>query len=83
MACGYKRQEPLLKGEIQNTVSLVSCRRQSGLLLHAKMQKGRIVQTAHAAIPCRVELTNYRLEEASNDPEEKNRCGYGVKQEIK
>ena len=72
----------LLKGQRANKQqykSLVSCRRQSGVTLqHAKTQKGRLVQTAHAAMHCRVELTNYRLEEAKNDPAE----WIGVRKEI-
>lgn len=66
------------------TVSLVSCRRQSEVIRqHAETQRGRLVQTAHAAMLCGVELTNYRLEEASNDPAEWRGVWIGVKREIK
>lgn len=34
-------------------------------------------KTAHAAMHCKVKLTNYRLEETSNDPAEWNECGWG------
>lgn len=39
-----------------------------------KEKKGRLVQIAHAATFCEVELTNYRLEEASSDAAEWKRC---------
>lgn len=42
---------------------------------HARREKGRLVQTAHAATFCEVELTNYRLEEASSEAAEWKGCG--------